>query len=117
MIPNIQNNLSAISAFNKKMQVTANNIANVNTNEFKKSRAVLSEGENGGVKVDINKVETPGYPTQELRGDEQIETETSNVDLTEEFGESIVTQHAYNANLKIIKSQDEMLGTLLDIIE
>ncbi len=116
MIPAIQNNLSAVNAFDKKMQVTANNIANVNTNEFKKSRADLSEGENGGVKVDISQVETPGYPTEELIGDDLVETQTSNVDLAEEFGESIVTQNAYNANLKVVKTQEEMLGSLLDII-
>lgn len=116
MISAIQNNLSAVDAFNKKMQVTANNVANINTNEFKKSRADLSEGESGGVKVNISRVETPGYPTEQLIGDELVETETSNVDLVEEFGESIVTRNGYSANLKVIKTQEEMLGTMLDIM-
>lgn len=116
MVSGIQNNLSALNAFDKKMQVTANNVANVNTDEFKKSRAVLSEGENGGVKVDVHKVDTPGYPTERIQNDELVATETSNVDIAEEFGESIVTQNAYNANLKMVKTQDEMLGSLLDIL-
>lgn len=116
MVAAIQNSLSALSAFNKKIRVTADNVANVNTNGFKKSRAVLSEGENGGVKVNINKVNTPGYPTKQLNGDTVVDTETSNVDLSEEFGENIVTQNSYNANLKVVKTQDDMMGSLLDII-
>jgi flagellar hook protein FlgE len=116
MVAAIQNNLSALNAFDRKMQVTANNIANVNTNEFKKSQALLTEGENGGVKVDIHKIDTPGIPIEQLEGDNWVETETSNVDLTEEFGESIISQNAYNANLKTVKTQDEMLGSLMDIL-
>ena len=116
MVGAIQNNLSALNAFDRKMQVTADNIANVNTNGFKKSQALLSEDENGGVKVDIQKVDAPGIPTERLEGDNWVETETSNVDLVDEIGESIVTQNAYDANLKTVKIQEKMLGSLMDII-
>ena len=40
----IQSTLSAVTAFGEKMGVTANNIANVETEEFKKSKATLVEG-------------------------------------------------------------------------
>lgn len=116
MVSTIQNNLSALNALDKKMQVTANNVANVNTNEFKKSKAVLLEGKNGNIDVDVQKVDTPGYPTEKIQDDKPVETETSNVDLAEELQESILTQNAYNANLKLVKTQDQMLGTLLDIM-
>lgn len=39
--------------------------------------------------------------------------ETSNVDLTEQFGELIFTQRAYQANAKGIVAADEMLKTLI----
>lgn len=39
--------------------------------------------------------------------------ETSNVDLTEQFGELIFTQRAYQANAKGIVTADEMLKTLI----
>jgi flagellar basal-body rod protein FlgC len=117
MIAAILNNLSALHAFDKKMQVTSNNVANINTNGFKKSQAVLKEGDNGGVKVDVHQVKTSGYPMKQLEGNRVMETETSNVDLTEEFGERIVTQNAYSVNLNTIKTQEEMLGSLLDIFE
>jgi flagellar hook protein FlgE len=44
------------------------------------------------------------------------DVEASNVDLAEEFTDSIATQSGYKANLKTIQTHDEMLGTLLDII-
>ena len=116
MISGIQNNLSALNAFDKKMQVTANNIANVNTSNFKKSEATLSEGDHGAIEVNVQKVDTPGYPTEEMEEENRVNTETSNVDLVEEFGEQIITQNAYNANLKLIKNKDEILGNILDIL-
>jgi len=98
------------------MGVTANNIANVNTEEFKKSRATMIEGVNGGVEVDVEKVNTPGHRYQELRGDQMVEKETSNVNLEEELPDLMVTQRTYEANLKILQTRDKMLGSMLDII-
>jgi flagellar hook protein FlgE len=40
--------LSALRAFGLKFQVTANNIANVNTDGFKKSRADLKDNQKAG---------------------------------------------------------------------
>jgi flagellar hook protein FlgE len=47
---------------------------------------------------------------------QKTERELSNVDLTEEMTEMIVTQHGYTANLKSIETEDEMLGAALDIV-
>lgn len=98
------------------MGVTANNIANVNTEEFKKSRATMIEGVNGGVEVDVEKVNTPGHRYQELQGDQMVEKETSNVNLEEELPDLMVTQRTYEANLKVLQTRDKMLGSMLDII-
>ena len=116
MVSPVHSSISAVNAFSKKMQVTANNVANVNTDEFKKSRVTMSEGRSGGVEADISKVDTPGYPKQITEDGQVKEVESSNVDLTEEMTESMSTQHAQEANLKAIKVQDEMVGTLLDTI-
>ena len=51
MLPSVGPTLSALSGFRKKMDVTANNIANVNTDEFKKSRVNFQEAHQGGVKA------------------------------------------------------------------
>ena len=37
MIPSVNSTISALQAYKSKMRVTANNIANVNTDEFKKA--------------------------------------------------------------------------------
>jgi flagellar hook protein FlgE len=117
MLSPVNSTVSALLAYKCQMEVTSNNIANVNTAEFKKSRVTLKEGLNGGVQVDINRVDTPGHRYQALEGDQMVAKETSNVDLTEELPQMMVTQHAYKANMKVIQTQDEILGTTLNIME
>lgn len=107
--------VTALKAFQKKLDVTANNIANVNTDHFRKSRAILSEGENGGVQADVDQVGRPVDPNESLGNDESIDAESSNVDLVEEFTEMIKSEPAYKANVKTIHSQENMLGSLLDM--
>ena len=115
MIPSVNSTISALQAYTTKLGVTADNIANVNTDEFKKSRATLKEGINGDVQVDINRVNTPGRSYQKLEGDQLVKKEGSNVSLEEEVPEMMVTQRTYEANLKVLQTQNKMLGTLLDI--
>lgn len=116
MISNLGSTTSALKAFNKKLNTSADNIANVNTNRFKRTQATMTEGENGGVRVELNKDNRPGMPVEEIRDGRSVETESSNVDLAEEIPETITTRHGYRANLKAIKAQDDMLGSLLDTI-
>lgn len=42
--------------------------------------------------------------------------EGSNVDLAKEITDTIPIQNGYEANLTVIKTRDEMLGTILDIL-
>jgi flagellar basal-body rod protein FlgC len=116
MIPSVNSTISALQAFKARLGVTADNIANVNTDEFKKSRATLKEGTNGGVQVNINRVNTPGHRYQEFEGDQLVEKQSSNVNLEEEVPDMMVTQRSYEANLKVLQTQDKMSGTLLDIM-
>lgn len=102
--------VSALTAFRKKMNVTANNI------EFKKSRVNLQEDSNGGVSAQVQKIETPAPPKQVYRADGVEEVESSNVDLAEELTEMIPTQAAYTANIHSLRTSDKMLGSLLDIM-
>ncbi len=106
--------LSALKAFDIKLDVNANNIANVNTNNFKKSRVELQEAYPGGVQVTIEQVNTPGFSmgVNERTGEE---LESSNVNLAEEFVDQIVTRYAFEANVVSVKTADAMQQTLLDI--
>ncbi len=116
MIPSVNSTLSALQGYKNSMGITANNIANVNTEGFKKSRAIMKEGANGNVEVEANKVDTPGHRYQELEGDQMVAKETSNVNLEEELPDLMVTQRTFEANLKVLQTQDKMLGTMLDIM-
>ena len=106
--------LSGIKACGTKIGVTANNVANLNTDGFKKSRAVLKEGHPSGVTVSIKKIDTPGaiLPAQDGSGETR---ETSNVDLAEEVGNLITTRTAFSANIKTLKTWDEMTESLIDL--
>ena len=105
--------LSALGSLSRKMDVTANNIANVNTNGFKKSLAEFEDVDPSGVKVSISQVDTPGDPLPpDEKGKEQ---ESSNVNLAEVIN-LITTQHAFAANIKTITTEDEIRNTLLDTI-
>jgi len=113
MIPAMDSALSALGAFGKKMEVTANNIANVDTEGFKKSRADLQETDHG-VKVDISRVNTPGAPIPAEDGTGKM-NETSNVDVAEEIVNLKTTDNGFQANLKTIQAEGKMLGSLFDI--
>ena len=115
MISAVNSAISALQVNKTRLGVTADNIANVNTDEFKKSRAIQKEGSNGDVQVNIERVNTPGHRYQELEGNQLVEKEGSNVSLEEEVPELMVTQRTYEANLKVLQTHDKMLGTLLDI--
>ncbi len=60
MIASLGHNLAALKAFGTKMDVTAKNIANVNSDGYKKSRATLVEDPKGSVGVDIDRVDLTG---------------------------------------------------------
>lgn len=110
--------LSGLAAFQKKTDVIAHNVANANTDNFKKSRTTFSESPTGGgVSAQVDKIGTPGIPKEIVRENETIEVETSNVDLGEELTEIIPAVAGYRANLATIKTHQENLGTLLDIFK
>ncbi len=124
----IETNLSALGAFGTGMAVTANNIANVNTNGFRASRTHLETGpQDQGVRVaEIRESTTPGPLVPSLERVEDPDTgrvsteyqyvEGSNTDLAREMVDMISTQNAYDANAAVIRTESEMSGTVLDLI-
>ena len=116
MISSVHSSISAVMAFGKKMRVAADNVANVESEEFKKSRAVLTEGAQKDVRVEIEKVDTPGPIVSEIEDGKLVEKELSNVDLVEEIPQTIIAQRSFEANLKSIQAQEETLDSLFDII-
>ena len=116
MISAINSSVSALQAYVKKLGVTANNVANVNTDGYKKVQPVMEEGMHGDVHIALTRVNTPGYPYHGYENGQKVEKKTSNVNLAEEIPDLMVARRSYEANIKTIQVQDEMLGSLLDII-
>ena len=115
MLSGINSSLSGLLALQKKNESIASNTANVNTAGYKKTRVTLNEGPLQTVTTNTSKVETQGplVYEQTTAGEELVEQ--SNVDLEEEIPQQLLTKRFFQANIKTIQTQDEMLGSLLDI--
>jgi len=107
--------LSGLQAYGKRIENNANNIANMNTERFKKGRVILSEETPQGVRAHFEKIKSPGPKDMEESGKGMQMVEQSNVDLGEEFPEMMLNQHAFRANIKSLQAADDMVKNLLDI--
>ncbi|SLM29927.1 FlgG1 [Desulfamplus magnetovallimortis] len=113
MVSSINNSAQAIQAFGTGMAVTANNVANVESDDFKSSRAVMNEGDNGSVRVTLSQDASQG-PL--VTGSDGMTKELSNTDLAKEFTGMINFQSGYDANIKAVQAADDMKGTVINMI-
>lgn len=111
----IHSSLSGLQLQTKKLDATSNNIANINTDGYKEKNIVPEEGKNGGVSSTLKTNEEPGPQVVETRSEGDRVVEKSNVNLPGQLVNLIESGRGFEANLKTLKTQDEMLGTLLDI--
>ena len=98
---NISNNISSIQAHQTMMNTNANNIANVNSDGFIPKDTRISDS--GNSVVANSRIADNNGSTQ------------SQTDLSKEIPDQITIRGATSANVTAIKTQDEMLGSLLDI--
>jgi len=98
---NISANLSSIQAHQKFMNTNANNIANVNSDGFIPSDTRLYNS-SGLVEARNTKAHDNG-------------SQKSQTDLTKEIPNQIIIEKATALNVGAINTQDEMIGTLLDM--
>jgi flagellar basal-body rod protein FlgC len=115
MISGINSTLSAMQAFQKKMESVADNTANVNTDGFKKTKVTLHEGTGQSITAQVHRIETPGPLVYEQTSEGSELVEKSNVELTEEIPQMMLNKRFYQANIKMLQFEDEMLGSLLDV--
>ena len=73
----------------------------------------MTEENPAGVMATIHRVESPGAPIPSSDGSPEMR-ESSNVLVEEEMIALTVAKHGYNANLKVMKAQDDLLGSLFD---
>lgn len=98
---NISTNISSIQSHQKMMNVNANNIANVNTDGFVPKDTRMSSSE-GSVTANVRQADDSG----------SLKSQT---DLNKEIPDQIIVQNATAVNVTAIKTQDEMLGSLIDM--
>ncbi len=115
MISAINSALSGLTAFKRKIEVTSHNVANVNTDGFKMSRTDFVEVAGGGVQATVQKDNAPGPQVLKDTSQGPAQVELSNTDLGEEAVNLIIGQRGFEANLKVLQTTDQVLGSVLDI--
>ncbi len=113
MISPLYSAVSGINAALKKQAVSANNVANSNTDGFKSSVASTQENEHGGVKVTISRGSEPGAVYDNGYG---TVAEYSNVNYAREAVDQGSARNLFAANLAALKTQEEMSESLIDIL-
>jgi len=92
----MQVNLSSMRAYEDWLSNNSNNIANVNTQDYKTTDATLTNSA-GSVTL---------HATKSANG----------VYLTKEITDQIVIKDGFKADLAAIKTQDEMIGSVLNLL-
>ncbi len=98
---NISSNISSIQAHQTMMNVNAHNVANVNSDGFIPSDTRMSD--------------TGNSVTAHTRTADDNGSKKSQTDLAKELPDQIIVQDATAVNVTAIRTQDEMLGTLIDM--
>jgi len=98
---NISSNISSINSHQTMMNTSANNVANVNTDGFRPSDTKISSNSES-TKADTRLSDDTG-------------SKKSQTDLAKELTDQIIAQDATAVNVSAIETQDQMLGSLLDI--
>lgn len=98
----ISTNVSSIQANQVMLDANANNIANVNTDGFRPTDVRMSNNSNESV-------------TANLRVADDTGSSKSQTDLAKEIPDQIVGVNVAAVNVTAIRTQDEMMGSLLDI--
>ncbi|MES2072333.1 MAG: flagellar basal body rod C-terminal domain-containing protein [Pseudomonadota bacterium] len=106
-IPALNSGLSSMLAFQRGLDTSANNIANAQTNGYQPQQASFKEGSNGGVSSVVS--------GNGSNGTSATSVEASSTDLATETVNSLVYKIGFDVSAKVVKTADQMLGTLVDI--
>ncbi len=117
---------SALGALSTSMAVTANNVANADTDGYKSQEANLTTGPGGqGVEVasvsggdspgGLNPAKVSAYDEAGVYEPSAGLVEMSNVDLVRQSVNMVEASRAFEANVAVIRTADDMAGTLLDM--
>lgn len=88
--------LSGLQAAQTRLGSSAHNVANAMTPNFRRQVVAQQTAAHGGVTTTIQRSAVAGDA------------------LAEDLVSMKLAQHLYTANLQVLRTQDQMLGTLLD---
>ena len=111
--------ISALHAFSTQLTTTADNLANIQTNNYQAQQVHLVELRQGGVSAIISRDLTPGPSLPSTFGSPHSnEYQTgSNTDVVQEILNLTITRRAYQANARVLATMDALKGQILDTIE
>ena len=95
--------LSGLLGYQTALDSSAHNIANASTGGFTPEQASFNENATGGVIVSLS------------RGADTAPSNPSGTDLTTEMVHSIQYQAGFDINAQVVKTADQVLGTLVNI--
>lgn len=90
-------NISGLNAMQTRIDVNAYNTSNSMTSSFRPQTVTLSDTSTGGVTASVQR------------------SESNSNDMAGNMIDDTVSLRTYQANAKMIQTQDQMIGTLLNI--
>ncbi len=107
--------VQALDVTQTSLQVTANNIANISTDDFSPSRADLETGEDG-YGVQVADITTDPFGPDIVNHVSEGLVNNNQVDLPHEMAELVETESTFAANTQMLKTEQDMDRVLLDMI-
>ncbi len=119
---------SGLRAQSRRLEISADNVANVlslgvhpdparaKPEAFTPQRAAFVSSAYGGVEVKAVPVTPPAYLSLQPNHPDADADGLVNVSLEREMVNQIQALRMFEANVKVIQTQDRMLGALLDIV-
>lgn len=109
LITSYNSALSGLMAASAQMNAAAGNVANLFSQNYQAQRVNLTDAQNGGVAVaSITRDTTPG----DVDADGNTE---SNVDPANEMVQLMLAKFAYTADARLMRIDNDTVGTLLDM--
>ena len=108
---------SALQAESRRLQASAHNRANMNTEGFKSLRVsnVEASRPGAGVETRVERTDTPGPALMDESG--LVSGEGSNVDLVSEVVTRLTASRAYEANLRSLHNASEQSRSLFEVAD
>lgn len=115
MLSAINTAVSGLQAYSLKTQATANNVANLNTDGFKRDVVTLSSQAPQGVSARAGKDQSPGPLVEQNTSNGTEMVEQSNVDLVQEMPDLIMEKNGFSANIKTLQTTDQVMEALINL--